>query len=424
MEKKEKMYALIDCNNFYVSCERVFRPELNTEALVVLSNNDGCVISRSNEAKALGIPMGEPIFKLKDMVNKHGIYVFSSNYALYGDMSRRVMNVLSRFSPDIEIYSIDEAFLKWEGYDFFDLSEYARQIKYTVGKTTGIPVCVGIAPTKTLAKVANRIAKKFPGQTQGVYAIQNDRQRIKALHWLDVEDVWGIGKRTARKLHKVQAYKAYDFIQLPDDWVRQNMSITGLRLKRELEGKATLDLERVKNKKNIAVTRTFDTMYEDYELIRERISTFAVKCAEKLRRQKSLCQMMTVFILTNPHRKDLKQYCQSITFKLPFPDNSNITLSKNATEGLKLIFKPGYQYKKAGVMVSAFIPAANRQMTLFEQYHPKHEPLMKTIDRINKTMGEGTLKLACQDIQKTWKMNQHFLSKRYTTRLEDVIRVR
>ena len=270
------MFALIDCNNFYVSCERVFNPSLEKKPVVVLSNNDGCAISRSNEAKALGIPMGAPAFKFQNIFKEHNVEVFSSNFPLYGDMSSRVMSILSRFTPNIEIYSIDEAFLKFEGFDRYDLDSYCLNIKNMVLKWTGIPISVGIAPTKVLAKVANRIAKKFPNKTKGVYFINSEEKRIKALKWLKIGDVWGIGFRHAERLRKINITTAYNFINLEDNWVRRNMSVVSLRLKKELEGKSVLDLEEVRSpKKAIATTRSFEGTINNYEKIKERISTFA-----------------------------------------------------------------------------------------------------------------------------------------------------
>ena len=243
------MFALIDCNNFYVSCERVFNPKINKKPVVVLSNNDGCVISRSNEAKALGIPMGAPAFKYKKIFRENDIQVFSSNFPLYGDMSSRVMSILSKFTPNIEIYSIDEAFLKFEGFENYDLESYCQEIKNMVLKWTGIPISIGIAQTKVLAKVSNRIAKKFPTQTKGVYLINTEKKKIKALKWLKIQDVWGIGFKHAERLKNIKINTAYNFINIEDNWVRKNMSIVGLRLKKELEGKSVLDLEEVRSPK-------------------------------------------------------------------------------------------------------------------------------------------------------------------------------
>jgi DNA polymerase V len=298
------MFALIDCNNFYVSCERVFNPKLNNKPVVVLSNNDGCAISRSNEAKALGIPMGAPAFKYEKVFRKNNVQVFSSNFPLYGDMSSRVMSILSKFTPNIEIYSIDEAFLKFDGFENYDLQFYCEEIKKTVLKWTGIPVSIGVAPTKALAKVANRVSKKFPNQTKGVYLINSEEKRIKGLKWLKIEDVWGIGFKHTERLKNIKINTAYDFINLEDNWVRKNMSVVGLRLKKELEGKSVLDLEEVRSpKKAIATTRSFEGTITDYEKIKERISTFAICCAEKLRVQNSNCNSIYVFVRSNKFQK-------------------------------------------------------------------------------------------------------------------------
>lgn len=418
------MYALIDCNNFYASCERVFQPKLENKPIVVLSNNDGCVIARSNEAKALGVPMGAPAFEYKELFEKNNINVFSSNYALYGDMSNRVMQTLATFSPDIEIYSIDEAFLKFTGFELFNFDSIGKEIRYKVTKGTGIPVSVGFAHTKALAKVANKIAKKFAERTGNVYIIDTDEKRIKALKWLPVEDVWGIGRQHAKRLQKLNIKTAFDFTQMQDTWVQKNMSIVGLRLKRELEGIPCLDLEEVQNKQNIATTRSFDTNLTDYHKIQERVSTFAVSCAEKLRKQQSCCNALMVFIHTNRHRKDLPQYSQNIVVKIPFPTNSNIELAHYATIGLQKIFKKGFAYKKAGVIVMEFTPQDTEQVKLFENSNPKHKALMQAVDIINQRIGKAKIKLACQDLQKTWKMRQEKLSPCYTTRLSDVIQIK
>ncbi|NNK82568.1 MAG: Y-family DNA polymerase [Flavobacteriaceae bacterium] len=418
------MFALVDCNNFYASCERVFRPDLNEKPVVVLSNNDGCVIARSNEAKLLGIPMGAAAFKFKETLEKHTIAVFSSNYALYGDMSNRVMNLLTSFTPEIEVYSIDEAFLKFENCNYINFYTYGAKIQQTVTKSTGIPISIGFAPTKALAKVANRIAKKFNNKFKGVYIIDTEGKRIKALKWLNVEDVWGIGRRHAKRLNKLGITTAYQFTQQSDQWVRKHMSVVGLRLKHDLEGKPTLDIETIKTKKNIATTRSFDKNYSDFEKIKERVSTFSISCAEKLRKQKSNCNALMVFLHTNGHRKDLPQYRRNIVIKTPFPTNSSMELSDFAIQGLKRIFKDGYQYKKAGVIVMDITPEHEQQIRLFENSNPKHKSLMHAVDKLNKTIGQDKVKLASQDLKRTWKMRQEKLSPRYTTQLDEIIKVK
>ncbi len=420
---RSDMFALVDCNNFYASCERVFRPDLNGVPIVVLSNNDGCVIARSNEAKVLGVPMGAPAFKHQEVFDKHGIRVFSANFALYGDMSNRVMSILSTFTPKMEIYSIDEAFLDFRGFGLFDLQEQGARMRRDVLKCTGIPVSVGFAPTKALAKVANRIAKKFPERTGGVYIIDSEEKRTKALKWLSVDDVWGIGRQHAKKLAYLGIRTAWDFIQLSDDWVKKNLSVVGLRLKRELEGERTLEMEDVKQKQSIATTRSFDKMYTTLEELNERVATFAVTCAEKLRQQHGCCNAVMVFVHTNFYREDLDQYSRSMVIKLPFPTSSSMELARFARQALERIYRKGYSYKKAGVILMDITPELPSQLNLFENTHPKHKALMKAIDRINADFGAHKILLGSQDPARRWKMRQEKLSPRYTTKLEDIITI-
>lgn len=415
------MFALVDCNNFYASCERVFNPSLNCKPVVVLSNNDGCVIARSNEAKTLGIPMGAPAFKHKEIFEINHVQVFSANFPLYGDMSSRVMSVLCMFCPQMEIYSIDEAFLDFSGFELHDLEKIGIEMKKRVEQWTGIPISIGFAPTKALAKAANRIAKKFPTRTGGVYKIETEEQRIKALKWLKVEDVWGIGRRHALRLQEMKVLTAYDFIQLSDQWVREMMTVVGLRLKHDLQGIPTIQIEDVKDKKNIATTRTFDGNYTDYELIRERVASFAVSCGEKLRRQGSCCNSLMVFLHTNGFRDDLAQYSKNIVIKLPFATNSSIELAQFAQQGLQRIFKLGYAYKKAGVIVMDFTPEENQQMKLFTNRNVKHIKLMQAVDKINAATGQQKVRLAVQDPGRLWKMKQEKLSPRYTTNINEII---
>jgi DNA polymerase V len=419
------MFALVDCNNFYASCERVFQPSLNKQPIVVLSNNDGCVIARSNETKALGVPMGAPAFKYQEMFKKNNIHVFSSNYALYGDMSARVMNLLAEFTPDIEVYSIDEAFLKFEGFENnFHLQAYGLQMRKRVEKGTGIPISIGIAPTKALAKVANKIAKKFSERTHSVYWIQNEEQRIKALQWTKIEDVWGIGRQHAKRLQDIGIENAFKFTQLPDPWVRKQMSVVGLRLKKELEGIPTLDLEEVQSKKAIATTRSFDHAYDDYEYIKERVSSFAISCAEKMRKQQSCCSIVMVFLKTNKFQTNEPQYGRSLAIQTPYPTNSSIDIVKYAIQTLEKIYKKGFKYKKAGVIVMGLGPEDSLQLNMFHHANPKHQDLMKKIDYLNKSLGQQKVKFACQDLSQLWKMKQERLSKRYTTKLSEIMEVK
>lgn len=419
------VFGLVDCNNFYASCERIFQPSLEGKPIAILSNNDGCVIARSNEAKALGLPMGAPAHQYNSFFNQHNVKVFSSNYPLYGDMSRRVMDVLKQFTPLVEVYSIDEAFLQFEGFEHYDLEEYARQIRKRVRKWTGMPVSIGLGPSKALAKVANRVAKKFADRTGGIYVIDSEEKRIKALKWLAIGDVWGIGHRHNKRLVLRQVRTAFDFTQLSDAWVRKEMSVVGLRLKHDLLGKSSIPLEMIAApKKAIATTRSFESLIDDYQELRERVSTFANLCAEKLRQQNSRCYALVVFARSNPFMPDLPQYRNSTMISLPFATNSSLTLSKTALHGLDLIYKSGISYKKAGVIVTGIVPEDAYQMTLFTYENPKHQALMQCIDYLHKRFGPHKIKIANQDLNRTYKMKQAHLSPRYTTDVRDVIRVR
>lgn len=418
------MYALVDCNNFYASCERVFNPNLQGKPVAILSNNDGCVISRSDEAKALELPMGAPIFKWENFCKENKIHVLSSNYPLYGDMSNRVMKILEQFTPDVEVYSIDEAFLQFKGFKNYDFKDYGNQIRQRILKWTGIPTCVGIAPTKTLSKVANKIARKFPKQTQGVYVIDSEEKRIKALKWIKVEDVWGIGYRLAKRLKAKGCKTAFDFTQLSDEWICKNFSITEWKLKKDLEGNPKIVLDEPKNKHAIATTRSFEYTYSDIDNIKERISTFATSCAEKLRKQGSGCHVIIVLLSSDIHKKDLEQHRASKHISLPFPTDSSLIISNEAVKAVMTIFKKGIKYKRAGVIVTGLVPNDNYQLDIFEHENPKHKSLMSAIDYINKKYRADRVKLGNQDLERTWKMRQERLSPRYTTNINDIITVK
>ena len=415
------MFALIDCNNFYASCHRVFEPKLINQPIVVLSNNDGCVISRSSEAKIIGVPMGAPAHKFQAFFDRNKIHVFSSNYQLYADMSNRVMNILSNYSPNQEIYSVDECFLKLDGFERYDLLKYGEEIRSKVYQFTKLPVCVGIAPSKALAKLANHIAKKFPKHHNGVYIIKTEEQIHKALKWVDIEDIWGIGRRFSRRLRMIGVNKAIDFVNLADDYIRKEFSVVGLRLKKELLGKSVLDLDTISPKKSIATTRSFEKYTNDFEYVKERVSTFAVSCAEKLRKQNSSCNLLTLFIQTNNFDKDKPQYFRSISVNLPYQSNSSITLSKFAIKAFEQIYKEGYQYKKAGIIVSGLVSSDQKQLSLFEEENIRHPNLMKVMDGLNKKFGAAKVKLASQDLERTWKMRQERLSPCYTTKWKDLL---
>ncbi|OIO99477.1 MAG: SOS mutagenesis and repair protein UmuC [Bacteroidetes bacterium CG2_30_32_10] len=419
------MYALVDCNNFYASCERLFQPALIGKPVIVLSNNDGCVIARSNEAKLLGIRMGAPAFEIKDVILKNNVAVFSSNYVLYGDISRRVMNTLSQFAPEIEIYSIDEAFLNLSGFDIYDIEAYARKIVYTTTKNIGIPVSVGIAPTKTLAKVANKIAKKNQDK-KGVF-ILNDKTSInKALEEFSVSDVWGIGRQYSKFLNKYNIFTALDFVNTNKEWIRKNMSIVGVRTMEELQGNPCIEMETTPpDKKAICTSRSFGTMQSEYEPIAEAVAQFAATCAAKLRKQKSCAAMMIVFIHTNQFRKDLKQYAKNIVVSLPVASNSSMELIKYAEIGLKAIYKKGFQYKKAGVIVSDIISENNLQTSLFDEVNRDNQKkVMQVLDKLNSKMGRDKVRIAQQGFSRKWKLRQEKLSPCYTTNINDILIVK
>lgn len=416
------MFALVDCNNFYASCERVFKPQLIGKPIVVLSNNDGCVVARSNEAKKLGIAMGVPIFQIKDLVEQHQVNVFSSNYELYGDLSNRVMKILSSYSPLAEVYSIDECFLKFDGYEkYFDYKTMGLDMKSRVQQWVGIPISVGYAPTKALAKVANKIAKKFPEQTGGVHIIDTEEKRLKALKWTEIGDVWGIGRQHTKRLKALGVNNAYEFTMLGDEWVRKNMTIQGLRLKKDLMGVPSIQMEDVKDKKNIACTRSFENMLDKFSDVSERVATFSANLGEKLRKQNSHCNMISVFVLSNYHRKDLEQHRAFINIKTDFPTNSTLEINRLAQIALKSIYKDGIKYKKAGVIVSALTPAEEFQLKFFGGENPKHIDLMKAIDKTNKKIGGNVIRFGNNAFGKRWKMRQEHLSKCYTTRISDIL---
>lgn len=393
------MYALVDCDNFFCSCERVFRPDLEGVPLVVLSNNDGCVVARSREAKKLGVPMGLPYYQMKERFPGAGIIPFSSNYELYADMSNRVMAVLAQEAPAVHQYSIDEAFLVLKGMERFDLHEWGVALSEKVRKWTGIPVSLGIAPTKTLAKVAARFAKKYDGYRK-CCVIATDEQREKALRLTETADVWGIGRRHARSLKLRQVFTAYDFVSKPRYWIRKYYHVTGERTWLELKGHDVLPIEGMDHKRQSIVTsRTFPGMFTTVEELTPHIANYAARCALKLRKQESVCGMVSVFTRTNPFREDLQQYHGFASYVFTTPTSTTGEIVDVALRLLREQFRAGIQYKRAGVMVERITDAAAVQPDLFE-FDPKRrgklDAIASTMDRINARLGNDTLILASQ----------------------------
>ncbi|MDD4922073.1 MAG: Y-family DNA polymerase [Bacteroidales bacterium] len=419
------MYALVDCNNFFASCERVFNPSLNGFPVVILSNNDGCVIARSNEAKALGIPMGEPAYKIKGLLESGKVAVLSSNYTLYGDMSNRVMSTLAGFVQEIEFYSIDEAFLHLNGFDRIDLEKFGQKIARTTTRNTGVPVSVGIAATKTLAKVASQFAKKYKGY-KSVCIIDTEEKRIKALKQFEIGDVWGIGRRYAKQMRYHGILTAYDFTQRSRSWVRNNMTIVGERIWDELQGNQRLEMDTTPAaKKQICVSRSFGSRLSEFEDIFEAVSTYTASCAVKLRKQKSLAAGLMVFVTTNPFSEKEPRYCNSKNIPLSIPTANTPELIEYAKSALSDLFKPGFSYKKAGVIITEIRSNTPVQTDLFDPIdRKKQKSLIETIDKLNDKLGNNKVRIASQGYSKKWKMKNEKLSPCYTTKLSDIINIK
>lgn len=418
------MYCLCDCNNFYASCERVFNPSLIGQAVIVLSNNDGCVIARSNEAKALGIKMGQPLYQVKELIEKRKVAVFSANFALYGDLSRRVMETLREFAPALEIYSIDEAFMDLRGIDVNSLSEFGLRVSKTVKKHTGIPLSVGIAPTKTLAKIASKLCKQYP-KLNGACVMHRKEDIDKVLKKFPIEDVWGIGRRYSKMLNSIGVQSAWDFTQLSPELVRKKMSVVGLRTWRELQGTPCIEIETVlPDKQQICTSRSFAKEITDLEELKTAISNFTVTCSEKLRKQKCVCGELNVFIYTNRFRSDMPQHYENKIVRLEVPTDSSLELVKYAINALSQIFHEGYGYKKAGVILSRISPKSGQQTQLFDTVdRDKHNRIMEVVDTVNKHQGRRSILLACQGFEGV-KMNRNHLSPNYTTDWADILKVK
>ena len=391
------MYALVDCNNFFVSCERAFQPELEGRPVVVLSNNDGCVVARSNESKAMGVKMGTPFFQVRNLADNGKLVVKSSNYVLYGDLSRRVMSILREAAPSLEVYSIDEAFMDLTGIPAEQHRPLCLSLVRKIRLWTGIPVSNGIAPTKTLAKVANHFAKRYPGY-RGVCTIDDDTKREKALSLSPVGDIWGIGRRVAPKLEAMGIRTALDFVNMPREWVRGKLGVMGERTWMELCGREAIEREEQEARKTICTSRSFAELIPDLDELSLRVSDFAAICARKLRKEHTAAGRVTVFMYTNRFREDLPQYFPAISVPLEVPANSNQEIVNAALRGLRAIFKEGYGYKKAGVIVDDIIPESQIQGSLFDdnsEMRDRENVISELMDRFN-TSDRSLLRLASQ----------------------------
>lgn len=420
-------YALIDCNNFYASCEQVFEPALRNRPIAILSNNDGCIIARSKEAKQLDIPMGSPVFKIRPLIRKHNVAIRSSNYALYGDMSRRVMETLQTCTPNLEVYSIDEAFAELsEGY-MDTLEAYGQHIKERVYKWTGIPVSVGIAPTKTLAKIANETAKKYP-RLNGVLVLDEREKTKKVLDRVSVKDVWGVGRNYSKTLQKHGILTALELSQQPDSWIRKVMKVTGLRTVWELRGNPCLSVEQtVEPRKGILSSRSFGTPVRNADDLKEAVTLFASRAAEKLRAQHSVANTITVTLVADKYANHSGQYKFGMSVNLPNATADTTTFSSVSKMVVDQLFDESKTYKKAWTMLTGIVPESEVQAELFSQtgYSERQHKLMESMDRVNARFGKQTMAIAGAGVGtgQAWRMKQEHLSSRYTTRWDELMEV-
>ncbi|MFH1263207.1 MAG: Y-family DNA polymerase [Pseudomonadota bacterium] len=410
--------ALVDCNSFYCSCERLFAPHLEKKPIVVLSNNDGCVVSRTEEAKELGIPMGVPFFEIRALVKRHGVHVFSSNYSLYGEISSRVMRTLSQFTPEIEVYSIDEAFLDLTG--FRNVGSYGHEIRETVRRHVGIPVSVGLGPTKVLAKVANKIAKKRK-EHGGVFDLCDAASRDVLLGTVAVGEIWGVGARSREKLTRNGIRTARDLRDADPHIVGKLLTVVGRRIASELRGETCLPLETVrKNRKEICCARGFGRPVRELGELKEAMANYVTSAAERLRKQGSSCELVTVFLQTDPHKETGRYFNQRSTALLAGTSATH-TLITVAGDALKNIFKPGFAYKRTGVILSGLVPEKNAQLSLLKEGEGKNRPeVMRVVDRLNERMGSHTVRFGTCGVRQEWKMLSRMRSPSYTTRWSDL----
>lgn len=415
----KKLFALVDCNNFYVSCERLFRPELRDRPVVVLSNNDGCIIARSNEAKALGIDMAAPYFKTKEMIRRHKVQVFSSNYALYGDLSNRVMTILQHMEGSVEIYSIDEAFISLAVDSNFDIAAYATKIRERIFQNVGISVSIGMGSTKTLAKIANRLAKNEPCH-QGVFEFPSGNHGDRFLKRLGVGDVWGIGRRSTEKLARHGIKNALHLKNADQQWIRKQLTITGARTVMELNDISCIALDQAANRKSVLSSRSFKKPVQDRNELKEAVATYTAIAAAKLRNQDLTAGALQVFIATNSFDKRLPPYANSQMLSLTEATAHTPSLIRLALKGLAAIYREGLGYQKAGVMLTDLSSKACRQQNLFSAPAPGSAALMTALDRVNAHWGRNTLYYAAEGINKPWAMRQDFKSPAYTTNWQEL----
>lgn len=413
------VFALVDCNNFYASCEKLFDPKLTDVPVVVLSNNDGCVVARSAEVKALGIPMGEPWFKLKDVARQHGIVAFSSNYALYADMSNRVVEVLSQFAPTMEVYSIDESFLDLTGFEHLGLESYGQLIRQRLFDWVGLPVCVGIASTKTLAKLANHCAKKKLAGAVGVcdFTALSESHLCDLFSRIEVSEVWGVGRKLTSRLAQMRIHTVQDLRAADAETIRGRFSVVLERTVRELRGVSCIDLEEVApDKQQIMCSRSFGRKIYDFEELADAVATHIGRAAEKLRHQESLAGALTIHIRTNPFSESEPQYHRAFTVPLPEATADTRELVRWGIRALKRIYRKGYAYQKAGAMLSELRPKCMEQASLFGALESERaDRLMGVLDTVNRRWGRGTLRVAAEARDHAWKMSRGNLSPRYTT---------
>jgi DNA polymerase V len=423
--KRNPVFALVDCNSFYCSCERVFRPDLVNKPIVVLSNNDGCAVARTDEVKALGMPLWAPYFQIKEDLKKHKVHVFSSNYTLYGDMSARVMNTLAGFAPEMEIYSIDEAFLSFTGMEHFNLVQLSKEIRQTVLQNTGIPTCIGLGPTKVLAKVANKIAKKDKKKTEGVFDLCDTDFKKAMLSQFPVEDIWGIGKQSAKKLHDHKIKTAKQLMESDPNYIQKILTVVGARIVKELNGVSCLDLQTdIEDRKQIVSSRSFGHQVKSITDIQESIANHVTTACEKLRKQNLMCKNITVFIQTNPF-KNTPQYHRAANMNLLSGTSVTPKLIKNAFTLLEGIYKDEFEYKKCGVILNDLYSKQTQQLDFFGKSDSvEQETFMQTIDQLNRFHGKGTVKFAACGIDQFWKMLSEMKSPCYTTRWNELLKVK